>query len=276
MTLAEWINLGYFSFFVAFAFLYPLPPSRRLRALGMGLAGIILLFTPQLLLEILPSSFSGVLRDWMPLALMLIAYWLPGNFFVNPNEELSRKLQRIDSKILERILRIQQMSGGSFMTYLELAYLFCYPFVPLGFGVYYALEPGASMDNFWVPVLVPSYICYALLPFTQTLPPWRLLEEDRHSGLIRRLNFFIVRRASTQANTFPSAHVAASLAVSLVLLTRQIPIGLLFLIVALSIAVSAFAGRYHYAVDVVTGALLAIAVFLAFLITRPAILPLLS
>jgi membrane-associated phospholipid phosphatase len=75
------------------------------------------------------------------------------------------------------------------------------------------------------------------------------------------LNREILDRASIQAITCPSAHVACALAAALVILRVQTSIGLLFLWAALSIAVATIAGRYHYVADVLSGAVLAVMVF---------------
>ncbi|HSU88832.1 MAG TPA: phosphatase PAP2 family protein, partial [Terriglobia bacterium] len=66
---------------------------------------------------------------------------------------------------------------------------------------------------------------------------------------------------SIQANTFPSGHVAASLAVALELLAHTTVAGVIFLVLALCIAAGAFFGRYHYGIDVLLGALLAVISF---------------
>ena len=78
---------------------------------------------------------------------------------------------------------------------------------------------------------------------------------------VRALNFWVLRHASIQANTFPSTHVASSTACALVLLHVAPAVGLGFAALALLIALGAVAGRYHFAADAVLGALLALAVF---------------
>ena len=84
----------------------------------------------------------------------------------------------------------------------------------------------------------------------------------RRPSKMRVLNLWILRHASIQVNTFPSAHVAATIGASLALL-RLVPLaGLVFLWVSMSIAVGAVVGRYHYAADALIGAGLAAAVFL--------------
>ena len=79
---------------------------------------------------------------------------------------------------------------------------------------------------------------------------------------IRALNQWILRRSSIQAITFPSAHVAASMAASLVLLAFVPWVGLVFTWLALSIAVAAVVGGYHYAADVLFALLIVVLVFL--------------
>ena len=93
------------------------------------------------------------------------------------------------------------------------------------------------------------------------------------------MNLWILKYGSIQAISFPSAHVASALAVSLVLL-RFVPIaGLVFLVISFWIAVAAVIGGYHYAIDVLLGAAMALIVAAAWfchlipsnLITAPAI-----
>jgi membrane-associated phospholipid phosphatase len=59
---------------------------------------------------------------------------------------------------------------------------------------------------------------------------------------------------SHQLNTFPSGHVAVSLAAAAVVASLSPPAGLLFGLMAAAIGVGAAAGRYHYVIDVLLGA----------------------
>jgi membrane-associated phospholipid phosphatase len=80
---------------------------------------------------------------------------------------------------------------------------------------------------------------------------------------LQALNRWVLRRASIQAITFPSAHVASSAAATLVLLRLEPRVGLLFLWVALSIAVVTVVGGYHYAADVLFALVVAVLVFVS-------------
>ena len=114
-------------------------------------------------------------------------------------------------------------------------------------------------------MLPATYSCYVILPFIQALPP-RLLGQE--PGLdapnpVRRLNLSILHCASIQVTTFPSAHVAATVAASFTLLEAVPLAGVVFLCISLSIAVASVLGRYHYAADVILGIAVALVVFAA-------------
>jgi len=71
----------------------------------------------------------------------------------------------------------------------------------------------------------------------------------------------MVEHLTIRANTFPSGHVAGSLAVALAVIGVMPGFGLLFLFLAGSIAAACIVGRYHYIADVVTGALLTLVIW---------------
>jgi membrane-associated phospholipid phosphatase len=81
-------------------------------------------------------------------------------------------------------------------------------------------------------------------------------------GKARVFNRWILKHGSIHAISFPSAHVASSFAVGLVL-ARFSPLwGAIFLVLAVWISLGAVIGRYHYALDVLLGAATAMIVFL--------------
>ena len=106
-----------------------------------------------------------------------------------------------------------------------------------------------------------------MLPWLQTRPP-RVVEgllpasdagtpADR--APLRRLNLAILRTSSNQVNTLPSGHVAAALAVALMVLASAPAAGLAFLALAAAIALSTVVGRYHYTIDTFAGVAVALA-----------------
>jgi membrane-associated phospholipid phosphatase len=120
--------------------------------------------------------------------------------------------------------------------------------------------------SFWLVVLVATYLCYVITPFVPAYPPRDLAGSQpapARAGKTRLFNRWILKHGSIHAISFPSAHVASTFAVSLVLLRYKPLVGLLFLFVSIWIALGAVVGRYHYALDVLTGVAIALAVFLA-------------
>ncbi len=267
MRTAEWINVASFLFFIVLAWLGPRERRARLGVTAIGGAGIAAILAAKLLQGILAADTISAIEDWLPAPLMLVVYWQVGEFRSRPNEKLQAALARLDDRVLARVYwhpagqRIHAWIAG----YLEFSYLFCYFLVPLGVGVLYVMRLSDTADEYWAIVLPPTYLCYVLLPFAQTLPP-RMLEPDGYlgprPGKIRALNLWILQRASIQVNTFPSAHVASTFAASLALIHVAPLAGLVFLGVAIGIALGAVLGRYHYAADALLGALLATAVYL--------------
>jgi membrane-associated phospholipid phosphatase len=121
------------------------------------------------------------------------------------------------------------------------------------------------VSSFWLVVLLSTYICYAITLFVPALPP-RVLNSahliSTPPGRVRVFNRWILNHGSIHAISFPSAHVASALAVSLILL-RAIPIvGIVFFAVSIWISTGAVVGRYHYVLDVLLGAATALIVFL--------------
>jgi membrane-associated phospholipid phosphatase len=85
--------------------------------------------------------------------------------------------------------------------------------------------------------------------------------KDTNKGRI--FNGWILKHGSIHAISFPSAHVASAFAIALVFLRYALPVGVVFLMVAILISLAAVVGRYHYVLDVLLGAATALAVFLA-------------
>jgi hypothetical protein len=268
MRAAESIHIVVFSFFVTLAWIRALPARRRAKVTAIGISGLgATLIAAFLLPRAFPALAASVVRDWLPAALMLFVYWQAGEFFIGVDQRFQDRLERIDERFVGPLLHSlsHRRAGLWVAACLEVAYLFCYPLIPLSMATLYLLRMGRYADTFWTVVLISTYSCYAALPFVQTLPP-RMLSEPWLAPLpstpVRRLNLWLLRHASIHVNTFPSAHVAASTGVALVLTSlAPRPVGLAFSMIAVGIAVGTFAGRYHFAADAIAGCAVAAGVF---------------
>jgi len=265
---SDWINILAFAWFVALALRRRgLGPARRKRIVAIGAGGLGITLGSLVILPLMagPRAVS-ISRDWIPYILLLMFYWQSGQFVTRADVEVEARLAELDRRVAAPPLLWCARHASAIMAYLELAYLLCYVSMPLGLGALYLLGGRPAAGRFWTVVLLSTYPCYALLPFVQTRPPRSLGEKwsaPLLSGRMHAFNEWILRHGSIHANTIPSAHVASTTACALVLL-RLDPawVGLIFLLVALSIALGAVAGRYHYGADVVLGGILATVVFL--------------
>ena len=264
---AEAINLIYFGLAVALSWLFRLPPVRRLQIAALGASGSLLVMAGIGASFILPQEWGWVLRDWLPAPILLIAYWQAGRFFVQPRKGLQATLVQIDRRFGRALERFSPIANSRlFRKYLEIAYLCTYPLVPFGLVVLYLFRYDDFADYFWSVVLPSAYVCYLMLPFAPTLPPrlgsleGRDMLGDKGDG--RGTNLWILDRLGVGANTFPSGHVAASVATGLVVAEFVPRVGAVVLWVALSIAVSVVVRRYHYLLDAVLGIVLAVLVWI--------------
>ena len=214
----------------------------------------------------LPAYPSSIIRDWMPAPIIAFAYWISGCFYQQPDPRLQAMFERFEELILRHLRGglLPRLGATVWGELLEVAYVFCYPVVPLGLAALYVLHLGHEVDKYWTVLLLSAYPCYALLPFVQLKPP-RLIERTdekaRPERRLRRLNLWLARHVTHQANTFPSGHVAASTAIALTLLYLSTATGVVFAVIALGIAAGCIAGRYHYAIDVGAAILLSVVVF---------------
>jgi hypothetical protein len=265
MRTAEWINLVFFSFFIVVSWLRPLTTRARIAITVIGAIGIILIVVAQFTDRLLSSFSVSVVRDWLPAALLPMIYWQAGCFAGKLNDTFQRTLQKLDNRFLGQWIPslTTQHSYRWIFKFLELAYLSCYPLVPLGLGVLYLVHMRRYAAEYWLVVLSATYPCYAFTAFVQTLPPRLLKADPMHAvpGKIRTLNLWIVRHVTTRMNTFPSGHVTATLGGSLVLLRHVPDVGFVFLLMSIGIALGAVTGRYHYAADVVLAVALVIVVY---------------
>lgn len=200
----------------------------------------------------------------VPPALLLCGYWLSGFFFRDPQAWLESALLRSDAWVFAR-WRVDDRLRRSPRWVLELlegSYAADYLVVGAG-AVVAATVSTEAIDDYWNLVLTSELACYAALPWLRSRPP-RALEPPgvmaSRRPALRRLNLVILDRASVQANTLPSGHVAGAAAAAIAVLPIAPGVGVVLVGSAMLIGTAAFVGRYHYAVDCVTGAAVALIV----------------
>lgn len=268
MRVAEWIQLVFVCLLALAAWLRPLEDTRRIRVTLLALGTTAAIAAARFSAHWISPLASSTLRDWLPAALMLVPYWQVGQFFTAPDPAMETRLANFDRAFFRR-LGIQPshtpISIG-LAAYLQLAYVMVYPLMPVALVVLYTTGLRSKVDFYWLVVLLATYVCFALTLFVRALPP-RMLPGYETFQLpptrVGALNRGILDRASIQAVTCPSGHVASSVAAALVLLRLDFWVGAVFLGIALSIAAATIVGGYHYVADVLLAAAIAALIFAA-------------
>ena len=267
----EWISILAFLWFSMLACRRrALDRGRRAKIIALGFAGVAInIFAAVVLPRLASPGPASIVRDWIPYLFLFMFYSQGGQFVTGTDLKLEAKLERLDSRIVAPLLEwcARRTAGIWILTYLEIAYLSYYPVLPLALAALYLSGRRGEAVTFWTAVLLAAYGSCGTLPFLQMRPP-RMLGEKWSAGLpagrVRSFNLWILQRGSIQANTLPSAHVAITGACALSLL-RLGPVwaGVVFLWIAVSVALGAVGGRYHYALDAILGFLVAGAALLA-------------
>ena len=142
----------------------------------------------------------------------------------------------------------------------------CFLLIPAGFAALAWHGHAALADRYWLMVLAAEFGAFAPLAFVEARPPWALepraaLPDCPLEGAVHRAASQWVRYLTIGVNTFPSGHVAGSLAVAFAVIGVLPWTGPVLLALAVSIAIACVVGRYHYVVDVIAGAALAAGVW---------------
>jgi membrane-associated phospholipid phosphatase len=253
---SEWIAFCYFLYLGVVSWLRPLPHARRLRVTGVSLALAAVIH--------LLSAAPLFLRDWAPLLYVSVAYFWTGRLFVEPSEKLESWLMSWDHRLLGDPTRRFAHWPGWFVAYLDIVYMFCFLLLPGGLAALAATGHWMQANHYWTMVLAAEFGAFAPLSVFQTRPPWALeappvLADTR----VRRLAASMVRHVTIGVNTFPSGHVAGSLAAALAVLGSMPLTGGVLLVLAASISLACIVGRFHFVVDVIAGAMLAAGVWAA-------------
>jgi len=200
-------------------------------------------------------------RDWAPFLYVSVAYYLTGHLFIAPSPHLESWLLKWDHRWLgDPTTRFARWPWW-LVAWLDFIYVLCAPLLPGGFAILALTGHSSQANRYWTMVLAADMGAFAPLIVFQTRPPWQI---ERPAVLpasrMHQLASYVVKNATTGVNTFPSGHVAVTLAVAFGVITTLPAAGVVLLLCAVSIAVACVVGRYHYTVDVLAGAALGLGV----------------
>ena len=261
MRASDWIAIVYFTYVFALAWTLRLPRARRWQIAGAAAATLATLSAA--------ATFPATSwwRSWLPGVILIVAYKLSGRFFTAPMPAFEQALAASDRWLFERfgLGKLVAHTPRVVLEYLEACYLLAVPLVPAGLVVALRAGDSAAVERFWTLGLAVEFVCFGMLPWIQTRPPW--VREppsavDARALAMRRANRLFVDRALMPVNTFPSGHAATALAVALATFPAAPAVGALFLVLAVSVAVGSVIGRYHYALDALAGIILTLLIWI--------------
>jgi membrane-associated phospholipid phosphatase len=245
---SEWVCAGYFAYLILVCSLRSLAWRRRAVIVCTSIALLAAI-------GIVASRAPLLARDWAPLAYIGVAYYLTGWLFVEPSVALEAWLLRWDHRLFgDPTTRFAEWPRW-FTAYLDIVYTCCFLLLPAGLLALRLGGHAAGTNRYWTMVAVADLGAFAPLSVFQTRPPWQIERDATLSAArVHAVASRMVRRATTGANTFPSGHVAVSLAVSIAVIASMPVAGAILLALTATIAVGCVVGRYHYAVDAAAGA----------------------
>ena len=278
---SEWLLIGYFSYVALITPLFPLDPQVKWLALA------VLVLVASLLAALAVAELYGsreifsIVRDWIPLALTLIAYremdWFSP---LMRDYDLELRWVEWDRSLLygAGLQRAIEWLGALLPTYLEFCYLLVYAVGPISVALLYGQRRRELVNYFLLFYLAGTLLAYALLPYFPSDPPRTLFGESDLPNVItpmRRFNLWILRGYGIHSSVFPSAHVSSAFSAAWALfwlLPEKGKFGWMMLVYAVSVAVATIYGRYHYAADAVAGlgvSVIATLMILPFVFRRP-------
>ena len=258
---SEYVVLGYFLYASLVAALRPIAPGIRETACLLNLTVIAAYALLAYADSFRHRKFLGVLRDWFPLALLLLAYREMGWFALpHSNTRLEEGWVVWDHLVLQQwgASRIIEALGPVVPSILEIAYSLVYTTTPFSLAALYLLGRRHEADEFLFPALLGVLGCYALFPYFPSEPP-RTIFPDADVPLMtpfRMFNHWLLGNYGIHTSVFPSAHVSGAFSCAFALrrlLYRHVVLTRGMLVLAILIATATVYGRYHYLVDALAG-----------------------
>jgi membrane-associated phospholipid phosphatase len=256
----ELFVVGYLAFFAVAAAFADVERPRRIRTALTALSCAALVYGASRTLPV-------TARLWLPFLYIPLGYWIPVPLVPSGRGSAFETWLIRSDDVLRGIAR----ALPRWLAYIvEVGYLTCFPLIPISFAVVWMAGSHEDVARFWMAVLLAGYGCYITLPWLVSRPP-RLLEgapAPAEPSSVGRANVFVLGRVSHHLNTFPSGHVAVTMAAAFAAGAVAPMAGLVLGVFATGVALGAVAGRYHYVVDVMLGVVLGIVASAAVIVGR--------
>jgi membrane-associated phospholipid phosphatase len=251
---SESIAVAYFLYLASICWLRRVSMRRRFEITGVSVVTLAVI-------GVVARAAPAAIRDWAPAGYILVGYFLPGRFFEKPAVGVEAWLAAWDRRLLGDPSTRFESWPRAVVVYLDIVYMGCFLMLPGGFAALAWTGHSAFADHYWTMVSSADFAAFLSLTIFQTRPPWALERPPELADrAVHRAALLFVRHGTIGANTFPSGHTAVSFAIAFALLPALPAASVVCFLLAATIAVACVVGRYHYAVDVLAGMVLAVAV----------------
>ncbi|MBS1834066.1 MAG: phosphatase PAP2 family protein [Acidobacteria bacterium] len=204
------------------------------------------------------AGWARVLREWISLAAIPLAYWSL-ELFAKPSVAVSVQDSWVlwDRQILNAagMRRIFEALGPVIPVLLETAYLLLYAIPPISLGLLYAAGERRQAPRFLEVLFLGTLTAYILILVVPTQSPrvaFAGQDLPAYNGFPRSLNVWLLDHLDISTSVFPSGHVAVAFSCAFGLF-RAVPrrprVWMPVLITACLVFLATIYGRYHYAVD---------------------------
>jgi membrane-associated phospholipid phosphatase len=215
-------------------------------------------------------EWARTARDWVPQALMIVAYKEMGWFAPGAH---TNRLEH-EWIVWDRFL-LDHLQGRALIEYLgpilpsllEVSYALVYALPPVTMGVIYATNSRKKVDTLLTIYLLGLLLCYAQFPFWPSEPPRTVFPgQDMPTvhTVFRSFNLWLVGNYGIHTSVFPSAHVSGAFAAAFGiahLMPQRRPLVVAYFTYAILVAIATVYGRYHYAIDAAGGFIVGVLAF---------------
>jgi len=217
------------------------------------------------------AGILRVIRDWHPLLLFPLLY--KEVELLAPaigNWRLTAVIPAWESSLFAgqpSLYLSQRLSFVSLSEYLHFCYLSYVILIPSVAAYWYVSGRRTAFGELLLllsTVLLGSYLFFILLPVDSPYYLSQRLGPPLSGHFFFDLVHQISARGGARGGAFPSAHVSGAVVVSLVAWRHQRKLAYLLIPITASVMIATVYGRFHYVLDTVAGAALAIGVVVAY------------
>jgi len=280
LRLSEYTLIAFFFYVAIVALFFPLTHGMRYASFPVVACVVVACAGLAVCERRSGSRALSMVRDWLPIALTLMAY-REMNWFATAHKQHTLEQAWIvwDRWLLHDcgMTALVEASGWLGPGFLELCYLFVYAVGPFTVGILYGYHRRDLVDRVLVTYLFGTLLAYALFPYFPSDPPRTVFAGMDVPGVmtpIRRLNLAIVGGYGIHSSVFPSAHVSSAFSAGwglLLLFRERRRVGWGMLVYAACVSLATVYGRYHYAADAVAGMAISVpALFVALVMGKRA------